>query len=71
MREAVAAGIVNVIHLLGSENPADVLTKFLPHRIAYRLMKEVLFWASYHPILDQGEGGVKTEEDGEDKNVSK
>ena len=71
VREAVAAGIVNVIHLPGSENPADVLTKFLPQRIAYRLMKEFLFWASHHPISDQGEGSVKNENEGEGKNVSK
>ena len=43
VREAVAAGIVNVIHLPGIENPADVLTKFLPHRVMYRLINCLLY----------------------------
>jgi len=46
VREAVAAGIINVIHLPGSENPSDVLTKFLPHSTMYKLMEEFLFWYS-------------------------
>ena len=59
VREAIAAGIVNVIHLPGSENPADVLTKFLPHRNAYKLMKEFLFCTSRRNLSDQDEGSVK------------
>ena len=43
VREAVAAGIVNVVHMPGDDNPADILTKFLPHRKAYRLIKEFIF----------------------------
>ena len=62
VREAVAAGIVNVIHLPGSENPADVLTKFLPHRVMYRLIKEFIFWSAYHGISDQDEGSVKIQQ---------
>ena len=46
VREAVALGIINVIHLPGNENPADVLTKSLPHNKLYHLMKEFIFW---HP----------------------
>ena len=62
VREAVAAGIVNVIHLPGIENPADVLTKFLPHRVMYRLIKEFIFWSAYHGISDQDEGSVKIQQ---------
>ncbi len=59
VREAVAAGIVNVVHLPGTENPADVLTKFLPHRTAYKLMKEFLFWAPDRELSEKDEGSVK------------
>ena len=59
VREAVAAGIINVIHLPGTENPADVLTKLLPHVTLYRLMREFIFW---HPTSDQphqDEGSIR------------
>ena len=60
VREAVAAGIINVVHLPGTENPADVLTKFLPHRTLYKLVKEFLFWGYRRDPTDQGEGSVKS-----------
>ena len=44
MREAVAAGIINYIHIDGDENPADPLTKSLPHPTLWRLMKPILHW---------------------------
>jgi len=59
VREAVAAGIINVIHMPGVDNPADVLTKFLPRRILYRLVKEFIFWAYTRDISDKSEGSVK------------
>ena len=62
VREAVAAGIVNVIHLPGIENPVDVLTKFLSHCVMYRLIKEFIFWLAYHGISDQDEGSVKIQD---------
>ena len=57
VREAVAAGIVNVIHLPGNENPADVLTKSLPHNKLYHLMREFIFW-HHKPISDPDAGSV-------------
>ena len=36
VREAVAAGIINVVHLSGDENPADFLTKVLSHTKAFK-----------------------------------
>ena len=61
VREAVAAGIINVIHMPGTENPADVLTKFLPHRTLYKLMKDFIFWAFRRDPSEQDEGSVKSE----------
>ena len=44
VREAIAAGIINVFHISGEENPADVLTKFLLRHHRYMLMKELIWW---------------------------
>jgi hypothetical protein len=44
VREAVAAGIINYLHIEGKNNPADVLTKFLPGYMWYPLMKPILYW---------------------------
>jgi hypothetical protein len=44
VREAVAAGIIKYIHINGTDNPADVLTKFLPSHKWYPLMKPILYW---------------------------
>ena len=50
---------MNVAHMPGEMNPADVLTKFLSHRKSYGLMKEFLFWAPDRSNLDQDEGSVR------------
>ena len=44
VREAVAAGIIQYYFMKGSENPADVLTKFLPYAKWWPLMKPLLHW---------------------------
>ncbi len=44
VREAVAAGIIQCYHIDGKSNPADVLTKFLPHAVWWPLMKPFLHW---------------------------
>ena len=44
VREAQAAGILNFYHIDGKENPADVLTKFLPNSLHYPLIQPFLFW---------------------------
>ena len=46
VREAVAAGILKFVHISGKDNPADVLTKFLPGHVWYPLMQPFLYWMS-------------------------
>ena len=60
MREAIA-GIIVYFLILGKENPADVLTKFLPHCIWWPLIKPLLHWLSPEKgetEKHQVEGGV-------------
>ena len=42
--KACAAHIINFIHIPGTENVADVLTKFLPWSILKELVGPILFW---------------------------
>ena len=51
IRKAVAAGILNFIHIPTTENIADVLTKQLPVNKFYDLLRPLLF----NPISDSGE----------------
>ena len=44
VRWAVAAGIIKFVKIDGTENIADVLTKYLPYCDAMPLLKPVLFW---------------------------
>ena len=44
VREAVASGVLNFLHIPGMQNPADVLTKFLPHATFRPLIVPILFW---------------------------
>ena len=54
VREAIAADIVRVIHIPGEENPADVLTKTLGHRLLYRLTKRFIFYGKEnHPVSEE------------------
>ena len=61
VREAVAADIVRVIHIPGTENPADVLTKSLGHGPLYKLTKRFIFYnEENHPkSKDEGEHQVE------------
>lgn len=43
VREAIAAGIINLIHIPGTENIADILTKALGPSILYGLVKFIMF----------------------------
>lgn len=58
MREAIAAGIIQYYHIDGKENPADVLTKSLPHPQLWKLMKPILHWID---TSDEGEDSMKKE----------
>ena len=53
---------MNVIHIPGDLNPADILTKFLSHHKAYMLVKEFIFWSEVMTLYAQNEGSVKTHE---------
>jgi hypothetical protein len=44
VREAIAAGILRFIHILGSTNPADVLSKHCGYPQLMPLVKPILFW---------------------------
>ena len=59
--EAVAAGIIKYYHIDGNKNPADVLTKFLPHSKWFPLMKPLLHWMGLEEVTEsknQLVGGV-------------
>ena len=44
VREAIASGVIWFFHIPGTENPADVLTKFCGHAVFWPLIKPFLFW---------------------------
>lgn len=44
VRAAIASGMMKFCHIPGKENPADVMTKFLPHVTFWPLIKPILFW---------------------------
>ena len=44
VREAVASNVLWFFHVKGTENPSDVLTKFLGHSVFWPLIKPFLFW---------------------------
>jgi hypothetical protein len=44
VREAIAAGVIDFLHIPGIQNPADVLTKFLPYATMWPLIEPILFW---------------------------
>ena len=42
--EAIANGFIEFLHIPGVQNPADVLTKFLPYTTMWPLFEPILFW---------------------------
>ena len=44
VREAIAAKILHFCHIPRNQNPADVLTKFLPWATSWPLIEPILFW---------------------------
>jgi hypothetical protein len=44
VRECIAMGIINLLHVDGKNNPSDVLTKFLPYHKLRPLIQPLLFW---------------------------
>jgi hypothetical protein len=56
VREAIASGVLDFVHMNGKQNPADVLTKFLPHAVFRPLIVPILFWKGN--TLDRGSSQV-------------
>jgi hypothetical protein len=46
-REVIAAGICEMFHMDGKQNPSDVMTKFLAHSVSCPLVKHFLFWKGH------------------------
>jgi hypothetical protein len=44
VREAIAAGVINFMHVEGKCNPSDVMTKFLGWNKFWPLIQPLLFW---------------------------
>ena len=51
VREAIASGILNLFHIPGTENPADVMTKTLNHPKMWKLTKQFMWYSEkVHPV---------------------
>ena len=44
VREAIASKIVNFIHIPGTTNPADILSKHWGYSQIWNVLKSILFW---------------------------
>jgi len=44
VRSAVAAGFLKFCHIDGKQNPADIMTKFLPYPVFWPFVQPLLFW---------------------------
>ena len=44
VREAIAGKIIVFTHIEGKQNPADILTKFLPYATFWPFVRPLLFW---------------------------
>jgi hypothetical protein len=44
VRENIAAGVINFMHIAGKTNPSDVLTKYLGWSKFWPLVQPILFW---------------------------
>ena len=44
LREAVASGMARFIHIPGSDNPADILSKHWDMASVWKVLQPLLFW---------------------------
>jgi hypothetical protein len=44
VRAGIATGMMVFCHVSGKENPADIMTKFLPYSVSWPLIRPILFW---------------------------
>ena len=50
VRKSIASGVIHLVHIPGTENPADVLTKSLVHPTLSALTKPYIFYTKdKHP----------------------
>jgi hypothetical protein len=63
LREAIAAKVLDFLHIIGKTHPADVLSKHCGHINAWPHLKWLLFWQSAPPL----EGEVIPRKKGEPK----
>ena len=62
VREAISAKTMHFLHLVGIDNPADVLTKFLPWNTARAFIEPLLMWkGDTTAIAPTKEGSDKTQ----------
>ena len=61
VREAVAGGWLRFEHLPGAQNPADILTKPLPHYKARVFVDPLLFWKGETLIVESSPSAAKPE----------
>ena len=62
VHETVAGGFVHFEHIWSGDNPADILTKYLPWHKACVHVKPLLFWkgeTSTGPSMAPSEGSDK------------
>jgi hypothetical protein len=44
VRESIAAGVLYFLKIKSTENPSDILTKFLDHSASWHIIEPILFW---------------------------
>jgi len=68
VRHAIAAGVINIHHIAGKKNPADVLSKHWDLPSVWNAMKPLLFWNWKFVAPDAA--GTKEESNIEAKDVA-
>jgi len=68
VRHAIAAGVINIHHIAGKKNPADVLSKHWDLPSVWNAMKPLLFWNWKSVAPDTA--GTKEESNIEAKDVA-
>jgi hypothetical protein len=53
VRECIAMGIIYFMHVSGTKNPSDILTKFLGYTKLRPLVQPLLFWKGETMLIDK------------------
>ena len=70
VREAIAAGIMRFVHIMGSMNPADVLSKHCGYPQLMPLVRPILFWQGDPITCNDGTSGELDPEGSRTENMS-